>query len=220
MLQKIKEKVNRLREINKQKYLVNKMTMVLNHVAAAGKILIGLFSLSIFFIINGFYSLAVGSAKIVFLRGRKDAGEDNISERKYYFAMAVILAVASICYIVYMIRLFFIPSNASYSEIIGITAAAIAFFEHITAIIGIVKSNREKDLLKNGMKCVNLASAFTAISFAQVALISMNSQADMSVYYAFGGVFFGVCCSFVSIYMFIKYIIVGGKENLSDEKSE
>lgn len=184
------------------------ITMIGNLVSAMIKLLFGAFTLSIFITISGFYSVGIGTCKFIYILGKEKSNEQISKERKYYLLITFVLLLSSIFYIVYMIRLFFIKSSYDYGIIPAITIALISFAELTVAIFGLFKSNKRKDLLLSGLKCVNLASAFTAIALTQAMLLSFNANeigVDHSKYNAVGGVVFGTLCLIISLTMCFIY---------------
>ena len=196
-----------------RKYRASFLSMIFNYCAAAVKILFGAF-FSPIIVVNGLSSLSVASSKTIFFAARKTSLSRK-TEQAVFLAMCAVLAAAAIFYIAYMARLFFVSEAYNpaflyfiekYGTIFGVTVATVAFTELTLAILGIVRANKQKNLLGTGLKCVNLASAFTAIVFAQTALLAMNDlSADYSRVTALGGCFFGILCLGICTYMLIKF---------------
>lgn len=196
----------------RDRYYIAGASRTANFVWAAVKFIAGVYSLSFFLIISGMYTLAVGFTKMLYLKGRKDACDETAKETGYYLKMCVILAVASLLYIAYMIRHFIVPPSYNYGDVFAIMFAAMAFTELGFAIAGLVKSNRKNDLLLSGLKSVNLASALTALSFTQVAILSFTATDwDASFYNGLGGIIFGGGCLIICLFMLIKYFSVTKK---------
>ena len=99
-----------------------------NIVLAFGKIALGLLSLNFYVCVNGLYTLGMVLAKLCVLAGfikQKKYAE----QYGYCYVSGIILVIASIAYITYSIRLLLPPQAARYNEIVGITIAAVTFFE-------------------------------------------------------------------------------------------
>lgn len=171
-------------------------SMLGNFALAAGKAVIGIFTLSVFMLVSAFYSVFSGLAKQFYYRGAAAGREDAKKEVGYYFCMAVFLLVASLVYSLYMVRLFFLSEGLVYGTIAGITVAAVSFTELFMAVKGLVKSNRLKDMLVSGLKTVNLSGALTAIVLTQTALLSFTSGAEAA--YSGATAVFGLCVGLVS----------------------
>ncbi len=175
---------------------------------AIGKVLVSLITFSFFFIISALYSVGVGVAKIIYFKGLKKTNNNITIERQYYLRMGFVLMITSIIYITYMIRLYFYPSNFNYGEILAIAIAFISFLELGFSIRGLLKSNRNNDLLLSGLKSVNLASSLTSIVLTQVALLSFTmTNTNPSNYNALAGIVFGSVCILISIVMFFNYLL-------------
>lgn len=175
------------------------ISMVFNFAIAAGKLVIGLATLSVYIIISAFYSLGVGLAKQIYYRGYLKALDDPSCEPKYYLRISLVLMASSLVYIGYMIRLFFIKNSFHYSMFLGIAIATVSFFELIVAIVGLVKSNRRKDLLLSGLKTVNLSSALVALVLTQIAILSFTSSGAQAVDHSFNNALFGIGMGSVSL---------------------
>lgn len=191
---------------NRETQFIAKITKITGYAWAAVKFEFGLITGSYFFCISGLYTLAVGFSKGIFFKGKKEREINSESERKNYLKMCGILTIASVIYISYMARLFFFPSKISFNMYFSIFIAAFAFTELTLALIGLIKTYGKNDLLLNGLKCVNLASAFMAIVFTQVALLSFAApEQEVSKYNAIGGILFGIACLSICVYMLVKY---------------
>ena len=199
-----------------------KITVIGNLVMVLSKLAIGIFTLSIFFIVSGIFSLGIGICKIIYLIGDKKSNRNIAKERMYFLLMGIILLLASVFYIVYMIRLFFVDSTFVFELIPSIVIAMVSFTELIVSIIGLTKSNKNRDLLLSGLKCVNLASALTAMVMTQVTLIyavsleNADATINSSLYNAVSGVCFGGICVVIGVLM-ILYFVLTQKTNFSIE---
>lgn len=209
----LKEKLSAVRRTAKEKSPASLASMTVNFFSALVKIVAGALGSSFYVIVNGLYSFAVGGAKATYFFSKKRAPLHEEKRRKYLL-LCGILTAATLLYLVYTLRLFFHGSSygkafayflEKYGTIFGVTLATVAFTELGFAIAGLVSSNREGDLLKNGLKCVNLASSFIAIALTQVALLTLNNEADMTFYNAVGGTVFGSACLLICAYMLFKY---------------
>lgn len=186
-------------------YIKNRLSMLGNFITAVFKMLLGIFTNSIFFCISAFYSMGIGYAKQTYIRGFvKGKGYKFVN--RYYLKMAQILIASSVVYVIYMIRLLFIDEVVVYNKIMAIGLAAIAFFELYFSLYGFYKSKKLDDLLLQGLKGVNLASSFPAIVLAQVAILSFKDPKNSyNTINAAVGVFFGTLSAFIGVLMLLKY---------------
>lgn len=201
----------------KEERLHNLITMIFNFVWAAIKIIFGIVKLSGFLCVSAIYTFCLGVSKHMFFKGRKQAKTEADSEMQYYLFIGIVICVASICYLIYMVRLFFIPSTTSYGEITAIAIAAMSFTELGFAIYGLIKARKQKDLLTEGLKAINLVSAMAAIVLTQTAILSFTSEDNMSYYNGIGGVVVGALSLILGFYMIIKCIVINKKNNNVDK---
>jgi membrane protein len=183
-----------------------KISIISNLCVAFFKMIMGIFTASIFLFISAFYSVGCGVGRLTYFIGISKSKTEK-DELKYYFRISIILFFTSVLYIVYMIRLFFIPSNSHYSSIVGIALSTISVWEMFFAIRGLIKSHKNNDLLLSGLKAISVATALLSIVLAQIAILSFTlPDVDCSFYNAIAGTFFGGICIMISIAMFYRYI--------------
>lgn len=180
-----------------------KVTMIANFVWASLKFVFGIFTASYFFCISALYTIGVGFAKKTYFNGLEYKMNIN-KANKYYARMAGILLLANLIHIVYMVRLFFYPSNFNYGMIVSISIAALSFTEVGLAIAGLIKSNRRNDLLLSGFKSISLNTALQSIVLTQIAIMSFAEAGDSSKYNALSGCIFGGMCIMITLFMFMK----------------
>lgn len=183
-----------------------KISIISNLCVAFFKMIMGIFTASIFLFISAFYSVGCGVGRLTYFIGISKSKTEK-DELKYYFRISIILFFTSVLYIVYMIRLFFIPSNSHYSSIVGIALSTISVWEMFFAIRGLIKSHKNNDLLLSGLKAISVATALLSIVLAQIAILSFTlPDVDCSFYNAIAGTFLGGICIMISIAMFYRYI--------------
>jgi hypothetical protein len=189
-----------------------RISMLGNFLVAAGKVALGIFTASVFFLISGIYSIGIGYAKSTYYAGLKKSDTSLKSEKPFFIKIAITLFASGVVYIIYMMRLFFISASFDYGTIPSIGIAAISFLEIGMAIGGLLRAGKQRDLLLSGLRCINLSSGMTAIVFTQVALLSLGGTgAENSIYNAIGGVVFGGLCVMLSVAMVVLYFKLGGK---------
>jgi hypothetical protein len=179
-------------------------SMMKDFIFAAGKIGLGIYTVSGFLCISGLNSIFNGFARHLYLHGEKYSRGDSEKEYSSYVKMALLIFAGSITYTIFMARLFLYSSYISFSIIPALLIAVIAFSELIFSITGIV---RTKDLLASALKILNLTSALSAIVLTQIALLSFKEERDLSYINAISGVLFGGISILASLYMIIKYLL-------------
>ena len=188
----------------KEDKMHNLITMIFNFVWATVKIVLGIVKLSGFLCISAVYTFCLGVSKHMFFKGRKQSKTNEESNREYFLFIGIIITIASVCYLVYMIRLFFISSETTYGMITAIAIAAMAFTELYFSIYGLIKARKQKDLLTEGLKAINLVSALSAIALTQTAILSFTTNGDMSKYNGIMGTIVGAISLLLGIYITIK----------------
>ncbi len=162
-----------------------------NIVLAFGKIALGLLSLNFYVCVNGLYTLGMVLAKLCVLAGfikQKKYAE----QYGYCYVSGIILVIASIAYITYSIRLLLHPQAASYNEIVGITIAAVTFFELGLNLHGVLAERNNKSPLFFVLKMINLSSAIICLTLTQTALLSFQqTEANHSVWNGVMGILMG-----------------------------
>lgn len=205
---KIARIINKYFHLNfKEKANINsRFSLAGNAFVAVCKMVMGIFSTSIFLFISAFYSLGCAASKQTYFVGLAHSKIDKEQESKYYLKIAIMLLFTDIIYIIYMIRLFFIPSVSHYPKIVGIALATISTLEMYFAISGLIKSKKRNELLLSGLKCVSLSTALLSIVLAQTAILSFTMpELDSSIYNAITGTSLGFVCIIIAIAMFFKY---------------
>lgn len=185
---KIARIINKYFHLNfKEKANINsRFSLASNAFVAVCKMVMGIFSTSIFLFISAFYSLGCAASKQTYFVGLAYSKIDKE--------------------IIYMIRLFFIPSVSHYPKIVGIALATISTLEMYFAISGLIKSKKRNELLLSGLKCVSLSTALLSIVLAQTAILSFTMpEIDSSIYNAITGTSLGFVCIIIAIAMFFKY---------------
>lgn len=191
--------------------LTSGVTMTVNFVMAGAKIFFGIFSAFWFICVSGAYSLCVGLCKRIYFVGRARSDGETFREIKYYRAIGVVLMLAAVCYIGYMIQYVMFPSDLRrYGAITSIVIVAVSVCEVIFAIIGVVRARKDKDLLMEGLKFVNLVSSTVAVVTAEAVTlvflsdIGLAGSVNAALVNAVFGLFLGVVSLGIGIYLFVK----------------
>ena len=182
---------------------ITNVTMYYNYIWACIKIVFGIFFNTLYFCLSGIYTILIAFTKRVFHNNFKNNNERECLKK--FLKMAILILVASIIFIMYMSRLFFIDYSYNYNTIIGIVIAAFSFTELGISIGGIVSATKKNDYLMIGIKCCNLSSAFIAIVLTQIALLSLPETINANLYNAISGIVFGSLSMLIGIFMIIFY---------------
>lgn len=174
---------------------------------AAGKLIMGILSLSIFTCANAIYSFGMIGAKGITLTGIRKA-QDKSEQYQYCFYASAVLIVSSLLYIIYSIRLFFSPNTISFDMNIAIGIAAVTFTEVGLNIRGVIITRHNHTLLIHVIKMINLSASLIAIVLTQTAILSFTSkEADsLEISKANGviGIIMGTVTTLIGIYMIYR----------------
>lgn len=205
-----------------------KLSVPLNTAIAVGKILLGIFSFSLFLCVNAFYNIGMAAAKYYAVKGHKEsqidlAGSDLTELRKKqnecYHKIGIIVLAASTVYTIYCIKMFFGGSGAQYHEYIAITIAAVTFTEVTVSLQGAIAARRNKEPVVEAIKLTNFASSLISLVLTQTAILSFTYKGDASFFNGLSGIIFGTLAAFIGLYMILrnperKSRIAGGTRNI------
>lgn len=174
-----------------------------NIVIAIGKIIIGFFSSSYFFLVSAGINICLGFAKKECYAGIKNGLKEKQFDRKN-LKVALLVMLAGLMYILYMGRLIvFDLSKPEYDILIAIGIATVSFVELTFAIIGIVRVKFSGHFYRN-IKIINLSSACSAMVTTQIALLAFTNANNSNFYNGL----FGVAVGFFTIILGIFILIL------------
>ncbi|MHC5375204.1 hypothetical protein ACYSNU_15660 [Enterococcus sp. LJL120] len=142
---------------------------------ACGKFIFALLSFSIFLGVNAFYTAAIGLGKHQGVLGMGKAADQ---EKIYYRRVGLLILVASAIYLIYALHLFIDQETVYYQPNVAIAIATISFTEVGVSIYGILKANRQKNLLLQAVKLLNLSSSLIGLVLTQSAILSFSSDSQ------------------------------------------
>lgn len=173
---------------------------------AIGKIILGIFTFSIFLCVNALYNIGVASAK--YLAVRTNTFLENTRDRKLhrqkifniYRNIGAIILISGVAYIVSCVRLFLGYDQTRYTKIIAISIALFTFVELFISIIGAYQTRKNKQPLIEAVKMTNFCSALISLVLTQTALLSFQ-EGNYSFYNGISGTVFGSITICIAIYM-------------------
>ncbi len=184
-------------------YLFARISLVMNMALTIGKILIGVFTASLFMYVNAFYSVGIGVTKLLFVRNYR--AEKSLEEqRRCYSTIGSVILISSVVYIVYSLRLVFGTSSMRYSQIVAISIAAVTFTEIGMNIRGAVVAHRNNTPLVQAVKLANLASSLICLALTQTALLSFTTEQDLSTANGVMGILMGICSACIGVFMILR----------------
>lgn len=184
-------------------YLFARISLVMNMALTVGKVLIGIFTASLFMYVNAFYSVGIGVTKLLFIRNYR--AEKSLEEqRRCYSTIGSVILISSMVYIIYSLRLVFGTSSMRYSQIVAIAIAAVTFTEIGMNIRGTVVAHRNSTPLVQAVKLANLASSLICLALTQTALLSFTTEQDLSTANGLMGILMGICSASIGVFMILR----------------
>lgn len=184
-------------------YLFARISLVMNMALTVGKVLIGIFTASLFMYVNAFYSVGIGVTKLLFIRNYR--AEKSLEEqRRCYSTIGSVILISSMVYIIYSLRLVFGTSSMRYSQIVAIAIAAVTFTEIGMNIRGTVVAHRNSTPLVQAVKLANLASSLICLALTQTALLSFTTEQDLSTANGLIGILMGICSASIGVFMILR----------------
>ena len=195
----------------KYKYIYNFATFssIFNAILAFVKILAGMFTGSIFLILNALYNIGIGVSKYLTITTSKhikykNKKDQTIESYKTYNIIGIIIITINVIYLIYSVYIFLGLSKISYHMYVAIGIAAVTFSEITISIIGIIKTRRMNDPLKESLKFVNLASSLISLVLTQTAILSfVDNTINNSLYNGISAIAFGSISLLIGVYMLI-----------------
>lgn len=167
-----------------------------------GKIALGIWSRSVFMFVNALYSVGMGVAKYLVLKAQKKGREGLI---RNFLEAGVAIIGASLCYVLYSIRLFVNGTAAKYDMIIALVIAVYTFTELFLVVKDFIKAKKEHNLASEQVKLIGLASILICVVLTQVAIMSFAQSEDPTFYNGLSGVIFGGLAALIGVYMILRY---------------
>lgn len=171
---------------------------------AVGKLIMGIAFLSVFTCINAFYSMGMVLAKACLLKGILEEGERMQVNFRCRQA-AVILILSSLLYMIYSLRLFWMPVVDQYHPYAGIAIAAFTFFELGINIRGIVINRHRHLRLFWALRMISFASSLICLVLTQTAILAFtNPGIDHSSANALIGLLMGAAAALIGVGMLFR----------------
>jgi len=106
--------INRL--VKSKRLVFVRISMAKDVLLVLSKTLISIAATSFFMFTNALYSMGLGVARFIALRMHTQSGDEQI---KSYFRVGGVIFLASACYVIYSIRLFYKSSTLSFPEVVA-----------------------------------------------------------------------------------------------------
>ena len=158
----------------------------------------------------GFYNIGIMAAKGLSIKTYKsiksnklDTSDKNTKHPYHnYYIVGLLILLSGICYMIYSLRLFSGGTSIEYTLEVGIGIATFTFTELGMSIYGLVIAKKNKNIMVEAFKLVNLATSLLSLVLTQVALLSFNYvDGDPSHYNGISGIVFSSLVVLIGIYM-------------------
>lgn len=193
--------------------LYTKISIFSNVIIAFGKLVIGIFTFSIFLCINALYNLGMAMLKFVAIQGYKHSTEpaNHTASQGYkhheytcYFRAGMTLTLTSLIYIIYCTSMFIYGNTVNYSESIAIIIATITFTEIGVAAYGLLRLRKHHFPAMTATRLGSLSSSLISLVLTQTALLSLSGMKNYSVYNGVTGIIIGFCTALIGIFMTLR----------------
>lgn len=200
-----KSTIDSLKTINsliKSKRLVFvRISMAKDVFMVLSKTVISIVALSFFMFANALYSAGLGVARYIALKMHTQSGEKQIQS---YFRIGVVIFLASACYVIYSIRLFFKSSTTSFPMVVGIAIACYTFLEFGINIREVLRLRKSNALEAKALRAIGLSSTLLCFVLTQTALMSFANEGDSNFANALAGVVFGGAAALIGVYVMVR----------------
>ncbi|MBS7577600.1 MULTISPECIES: hypothetical protein [unclassified Enterococcus] len=169
---------------------------------AAGKLILAIFSLSFFLLINALYTAIVGYGKHQSVIGLTSPQKHN--QLWYYKRIGSLIMGASLVYMLYSTRLFINHQEIYFEQTPALAIAAITFTEIVVSLRGIIKAHQNKDLILKAVKLLNFSAALIGLVLTQAALLSFSEKQVYAIPNAILGLFLGTITLAIGLKMATK----------------
>ena len=185
--------------------ITSTVSMIYNVVSGGSKIFFGILSSFFFLCVSGAYVVCIGMGKRIYFRGRAASGGEPNKELKYYREIGILLLIAALFYIAFTLQYVLFPSELRrYGTLTSVALCVISLVEITLAVTGILRARRDRDLLMEGLKFINLATSFAAAVTAEAVLLTWLGAENAPFVNGVFGLLLGVASAGTGIYMMCK----------------
>ncbi|KQN99856.1 hypothetical protein [Paenibacillus sp. Leaf72] len=209
-----------LRNAQDRTAIVNTASLVLNIFIGIGKLVLGLYLLSGWFITNALYYLILCAAKGQALHMYAVAKKIESPEQKYDLEFSVykrsgfFLCLLGVSYMLVCLRMYLARDVFIFDGFIVYLVATIAFTKLAVAIYGNIVYRQLKNPIISTLKMFNFIDAMVSIVVTQTTLLTMQA----SPYAISVSALFGMACSALFFLIGIYMLYKKKKESLTEEE--
>jgi hypothetical protein len=183
-----------------KKLIFTRISIMFDVFGVAGKSILSVISASFFVFANALYSSGIGMAQFVALKMHMQTKEKQIAS---YRLVGIILSIASLCYVIYSVRLFFGGKTGVYSMYVALVIALYTFVEFGINIRDAFRLRKNNALAAKALRAVSLASTLICFVLTQTAIMSFAAEGDHSVANAVSGIVFGGLATLTGFFIIV-----------------
>jgi hypothetical protein len=192
--------------IKHRKLVFTRITILKDAFLVASKTAISIVSLSFFMFANALYSAGMGVARFYAVRMHTQGRTRQIQS---YRLVGFIISAASICYVIYSVRLFEGGKTGTYSMYIALVIALYTFVEFGINIHDAFRLRKSRALEAKALRAISLSSTLLCFVLTQTAIMSFAAEGDNSFTDALAGVVFGGLAALVGLYIIVDSFCQG-----------
>lgn len=184
--------------------LLNTASLIFNALIGIGKLILGLYLLSGWFIINALYYLVLSAARGQALHKYAVAASIEEPAQRYeveflvYKRSGIFIALLGVSYLLVCLRMYYVGDTVTYSGPVVFLVAAVAFSKLGFSIHGIMANRHLKGPIVSTLKLIGFTDAMVSIVVTQYTLLAMQA----SPHALSSSALFGMGCS-------ILFILIG-----------
>lgn len=184
-----RDSIKRIHNIYKEhKLIITRLTIMKDAALVAGKMILSIISFSFFMFVNALYSIGMAVARGVTLKMHTQDREKQI---KSYRLVGIIVSIASICYVIYSVRLFFGGRTGNYGMNVSLLIALYTFTELGINIRETFRLRKSKVLQAKALRAISFSATLLCFVLTQTAIMSFASEGNNNFTNALSGVVFG-----------------------------
>lgn len=164
--------------------------------------IIGVFTFSVFMIMNAFYNAGMGFARYIVLNALNQKRSDK-KEFEVFRTAGWVLLFSSVLYVLYTVCGLSAGQKEKFPPIIAIGIVAVVCTEIVVNAVGLISTRRTRHLALHANKCISLASSLINLVLVQTALMSLPEWHLAFVFNGISGIFFGTCAALLGVYMLL-----------------
>jgi len=186
--------------IKSKKHVFIRAAILKDVFLVTGKSIISIISFSFFMFANALYSTGMGIARFIAVRMHT---QDRQKQNASYRQIGIIISVASICYVLYSVRLFFGGTTGVYSMHIALVIALYTFVEFGINVREAFRLRKSKALEAKALRAISFSATLLCFVLTQTAIMSFANEGDNSFSNALSGVVFGGMSALIGLYVIL-----------------